>query len=168
MNSNWGSFPTRTSVSTANSHSTGYSTLIIIITTTIIINIRDWYNRPNSGRRARWTQSHPIPRQGKKNKINLVTSFREILSQPGPPRNPDWKKKSEVLATSPHVFLYSCQRSTGKLFLHQSRVMKTGNYRSHWYAWQPFLASRLLWSVNCCHLSTPTELWWYWCTFKNQ
>jgi hypothetical protein len=24
--------------------------------------IRGWHNRPNSGRRAKWTQSHPIPR----------------------------------------------------------------------------------------------------------
>jgi hypothetical protein len=24
--------------------------------------IRDWYNRPNSGRRTKWTQSHPTPR----------------------------------------------------------------------------------------------------------
>jgi hypothetical protein len=24
--------------------------------------IRDWYNRPISGRRTKWTQSHPTPR----------------------------------------------------------------------------------------------------------
>jgi hypothetical protein len=30
-------------------------------------NIRGWYNRPISGRRTKWTLSHPIPRNLKKN-----------------------------------------------------------------------------------------------------
>jgi hypothetical protein len=38
----------------ANSHSTNCSTLIII-------SHSGWYNRPNSGRRTKWTQSHPTP-----------------------------------------------------------------------------------------------------------
>jgi hypothetical protein len=38
--------------SAANPHSTDYSTLIIW----------GWYNRPNSGRRTKWTQSHTTPR----------------------------------------------------------------------------------------------------------
>jgi hypothetical protein len=29
--------------------------------------IRGWYNTPNSGRRAKWTQSHPTPRRRRKN-----------------------------------------------------------------------------------------------------
>jgi hypothetical protein len=29
--------------------------------------IRSWYNRPNSGRRTKWTQSHPTSRNYKKN-----------------------------------------------------------------------------------------------------
>jgi hypothetical protein len=41
----WGRFSQRSSVSPAN-HSTDCSTLTII---------RGWYNRPNSGRRAKWT-----------------------------------------------------------------------------------------------------------------
>jgi hypothetical protein len=40
-------------VSPANSHSTDCSTLITII--------RGWYNRPNSGRHTKWTQSTPTP-----------------------------------------------------------------------------------------------------------
>jgi hypothetical protein len=38
--------------------------------------IRGWYNRPNSGRSTKWTQSHPTPR----NKKKLVAYFK-ILSQ---------------------------------------------------------------------------------------
>jgi hypothetical protein len=47
-----------TSVSPANSHSTICSALIIIIIISTII-IRDWYNRPTSGRRTEWIQCHP-------------------------------------------------------------------------------------------------------------
>jgi hypothetical protein len=39
--------------------------LTILIPTTVpcpIIVIQGWYNGPNSGRRTKWTQSHPIPR----------------------------------------------------------------------------------------------------------
>jgi hypothetical protein len=55
----WGKFSPSTSVSPANSHSTDCSTLIIIII--IIIIIWGWYNRPNSGQRTKWAQSHPTP-----------------------------------------------------------------------------------------------------------
>jgi hypothetical protein len=48
----WGRFSRSTSVSPANSHSTDYSTIIIIIC--------GWYNRPNSGHSTKWTQSHPM------------------------------------------------------------------------------------------------------------
>jgi hypothetical protein len=41
-----------TSVSPANSNSTACSTFIII---------RGWYNRPISGQRTKWIQSHPTP-----------------------------------------------------------------------------------------------------------
>jgi hypothetical protein len=50
----WGRFSPSTSVSPANSHSTDSFTFIII---------RGWYNRPVSGRRTKWTQSHPTPRK---------------------------------------------------------------------------------------------------------
>jgi hypothetical protein len=52
----WVRFPPSTSVSPVNSHSTDCSTLII----------RVWYNRPNSGRRTKCTQSHPTPKEIKK------------------------------------------------------------------------------------------------------
>jgi hypothetical protein len=50
----WGRFYPSTSVSPV-AHSTDCSTLIIAF-------IRGWYIRPNSGRCAKWTQSHPTPR----------------------------------------------------------------------------------------------------------
>jgi hypothetical protein len=49
----WGMFSPSTSVSLANSHSTDCSTFIFI---------RGWYNRPVSGRRIKWVQSHPTRR----------------------------------------------------------------------------------------------------------
>jgi hypothetical protein len=57
-----GGFSPTTSVSPANSHSTDCSTLIIII----IIIISVWYNRAVSGRRTKWTQSHPTPKNLKR------------------------------------------------------------------------------------------------------
>jgi hypothetical protein len=33
----------------------------------LFIIIRGWYNWPISGRRTKWTQSHPTPRKVKKN-----------------------------------------------------------------------------------------------------
>jgi hypothetical protein len=39
--------------------------------------IRGWYNRPISGRRTKWTQSHPIPRKKK----HLVIAQCEILEE---------------------------------------------------------------------------------------
>jgi hypothetical protein len=33
--------------------------------------IWDWYNRPNSGRRTKWTQFHPTPKKFKKIYITL-------------------------------------------------------------------------------------------------
>jgi hypothetical protein len=44
-----------------------------------IIIIREWYNRPISGRRTKWTQYHPIPTKKKlKNKSNLCVSTTGI------------------------------------------------------------------------------------------
>jgi hypothetical protein len=43
--------------------------------------IRCWYNRPVSGRRTKWTQSHPTPRNKKKVHDAVVIVFvRVILS----------------------------------------------------------------------------------------
>jgi hypothetical protein len=56
-----GRFSPSTSASSANSHSTDCSTLIIYHPGLAII-----YNRPVSGRRTKWTQSHPTPRNLKK------------------------------------------------------------------------------------------------------
>jgi hypothetical protein len=36
--------------------------------------IRGWYNRPNSGRRTKWTQLHPAPRN-LKNIVGYLTTF---------------------------------------------------------------------------------------------
>jgi hypothetical protein len=55
----WGRLSPSTSVSSANYHSTDCSTFVII---------RRWYSRPISGRRTKWTQSHPTPRNKKKKK----------------------------------------------------------------------------------------------------
>jgi hypothetical protein len=50
--------------------------------------IRGWYNRPVSGRRTKWTQSHPSPRKQKKiiNSICLkmlnLAGFKFFLSTP--------------------------------------------------------------------------------------
>jgi hypothetical protein len=54
----WGRFSPNTLVSPANSHSTDSSAII-----------RDWFDRPTSSRRTKWThnQSHSTPRQIKKN-----------------------------------------------------------------------------------------------------
>jgi hypothetical protein len=49
-----GRFSLTTSIYLVNPHSTDCSTLIIIN--------RGWYSRPVSGRRTKWTQSHPTPR----------------------------------------------------------------------------------------------------------
>jgi hypothetical protein len=38
--------------------------------------IQGWYNRPNIGRRTKWTQSHPTPRNMKKKKGCLRTERR--------------------------------------------------------------------------------------------
>jgi hypothetical protein len=38
--------------------------------------IRGWYNRPVSGRRTKWTQSHPTPRNKKKKKT--PTKFHTV------------------------------------------------------------------------------------------
>jgi hypothetical protein len=53
----WGRFSPNTSVSPANFHSTDCSTLIVYHP--------GWYNRPNIGRRTKWTQSYPTPRNKK-------------------------------------------------------------------------------------------------------
>jgi hypothetical protein len=54
----------------ANFHSTDCSTFIIFI-------IRGWYNRPNSGRRAKWTESHPTAR--KTNYYLMMTCHKNVL-----------------------------------------------------------------------------------------
>jgi hypothetical protein len=41
--------------------------------------IRGWYNRPNSGRRTKWTQSHHTPRN-KKNKKRVVNVVFQVLT----------------------------------------------------------------------------------------
>jgi hypothetical protein len=61
----WGRFSPSTSVFCANTNSTDYSRIIMII----IIIIWNWYNRTNSGCGTKWTQSHSM-REGRKN--NLV------------------------------------------------------------------------------------------------
>jgi hypothetical protein len=50
----WDKFSLSTSVSPANSTAPHSSSII-----------RGWYNRPISGRRTKWTQSHPTPRNQK-------------------------------------------------------------------------------------------------------
>jgi hypothetical protein len=57
-----------TSVSPVNSYSTDCSTVITII----IIIIWGWYNRPNSGRRTKWTQSQPVRKIKKKSYLNAL------------------------------------------------------------------------------------------------
>jgi hypothetical protein len=51
---NWGRFSPSTSVSADNSHSAAPQSSSCII--------QGWYNWPNSGRRTKWTQSHPLPK----------------------------------------------------------------------------------------------------------
>jgi hypothetical protein len=41
--------------------------------------IRGWYNRPNSGRHTKWTQSHPHPKKLKKKK-----NWQQNLTDSGP------------------------------------------------------------------------------------
>jgi hypothetical protein len=70
----WGRFSPSTSVSPANSHSTDYSTLIIIW---------GWYNRPNIDRRTKWTQAHPTPRKKEQTLVlhkAVSVSFQAITS----------------------------------------------------------------------------------------
>jgi hypothetical protein len=68
----WGRFSLSTSVSCASSQflipptaSRSPSTII-----------RGWYNRPNSGWRAKWTQSHCTPRNLKKTYNKILIAFR--------------------------------------------------------------------------------------------
>jgi hypothetical protein len=57
----WSRFYNSTSVSPTNSHSTD-----------CFILIRGWYNRPISGRRIQWTQSHPAPRLRGKSQVGYL------------------------------------------------------------------------------------------------
>jgi hypothetical protein len=71
------SFPPSTSVSPANSHSSDFSILIIIIW--------GWYNRSNSCRRTKWTQSHPTPRNWEKQSLPWIlygSSYRSVGRAP--------------------------------------------------------------------------------------
>jgi hypothetical protein len=43
--------------------------------------IRGWYNRPVSGQRTKWTQSHPNPKKLKKKELNHTCPFTHFYSQ---------------------------------------------------------------------------------------
>jgi hypothetical protein len=43
--------------------------------------IRGWYNRPSSGLRTKWTQSHPTPRNKKKILLTVVNCFTECIER---------------------------------------------------------------------------------------
>jgi hypothetical protein len=60
----WDKFPPSISVPFANSHSTDCSTLIIYHP--------GLYNRPKSGRRTKWTKSHPTPQETKKTPATVL------------------------------------------------------------------------------------------------